>query len=81
MIYVNLKNSAGIIASIARFERAFLATWDLHIVGQREDKITDTIQLAIDTKTHDQDDLVQILVRKYFADKVIGFQLAINNRG
>ncbi|MEW6734456.1 MAG: hypothetical protein AB1489_24225, partial [Acidobacteriota bacterium] len=74
MIYVNMKNTSGIIANITRFEQAFLEAWGLQIISRKEDNKVNTIQLAINTKTHEQDELVQILIRKYFTDRIIGFQ-------
>ncbi|MEW6731126.1 MAG: hypothetical protein AB1489_07305 [Acidobacteriota bacterium] len=76
MVYAIVKNSAETLADIDRFERNFLGPWGFQIINQQEEKDSNSIQLTINTKNRVEDDLAQILVRRYFTDRVVGFQLS-----
>ncbi|MEW6735705.1 MAG: hypothetical protein AB1489_30720, partial [Acidobacteriota bacterium] len=76
MIYLVLKNSVGIEASIAKFERSFLQPGGLHIIYRHKDKETDTIKVAIYTETDYHNDLVQVLAKNHFKDLIVELQLA-----
>ncbi|MEW6734315.1 MAG: hypothetical protein AB1489_23520 [Acidobacteriota bacterium] len=70
MIYAIVKNSTETIADIAKFKQHFLQPWGLEIISQQEREVN-IIQLTISTNNRIEDDLAQILVRRYFTDKIV----------